>query len=153
MASSNHFWLRAQAAFKSLLDPKPFPASANKDLKVIIVGAGMSGISSAAYLQKRGFTNFVILEKDSQAGGTWFQQNYPGVACDIASHFYCFSFYPWNRWTRNWPKKAELYEYISEVIEKFNVNKFSKFHTTVTHADWDSRKKGLGRVYQELPDR
>ena len=112
---------RVKAAYASLCDPKPFPANANRDLRVIIVGAGMSGISSTYYLLKRGFTNFVILEKDVQAGGTWFQQNYPGVACDVGAHFYSFSFYPWNRWSCNLPEKAELYEYIQSTPPRFSM--------------------------------
>ncbi len=63
------------------------------------MGAGMSGLVQAKRLLDAGVTEFVVLEKSSRLGGTWNYNIYPGIACDIASHLYCFSFYlnPWYR--------------------------------------------------------
>ena len=67
--------------------------------KAVIIGAGFSGLDMAIKLKEIG-VHFTILEKSSQLGGTWFDNQYPGAACDIASHLYSLSYYlnPW--WTR-----------------------------------------------------
>ena len=64
----------------------------NKNLKIAVLGAGMSGMAMGHSLIKAGFTNFTIYEKADRVGGTWRENNYPGVACDVPSHLYSFSF-------------------------------------------------------------
>lgn len=50
---------------------------------VVIIGAGISGLCTAIDLiQRNGCRNFVILEKSSSVGGTWFDNRYPGCCCD-----------------------------------------------------------------------
>jgi cation diffusion facilitator CzcD-associated flavoprotein CzcO len=68
-----------------------------KDTRFVIIGAGMSGALMAIKLLERGFRNFVILEKAGRIGGTWRDNVYPGVACDVAAHLYSYSFArnPW----------------------------------------------------------
>jgi cation diffusion facilitator CzcD-associated flavoprotein CzcO len=76
-------------------EPHPLPApSARSDLRFIIIGAGMSGLLAAIELQKAGFGNFVIYEKADCLGGTWRENTYPGIACDVPSHLYSYSFEP-----------------------------------------------------------
>ena len=60
--------------------------------RVCIVGAGMSGILMGIKLLEAGIHNFVIFEKSNAVSGTWRQNRYPGVACDVASFTYCYSF-------------------------------------------------------------
>ena len=67
-----------------------------ENFNAIIVGAGISGISSAVRLQEVGI-KYVVLEKSSGVGGTWHDNRYPGAACDVESHLYSFSFFP-NPW-------------------------------------------------------
>ena len=66
---------------------------------VLIVDAGLSGIGAGSELLRRGNSAFLILEAAFDLGGTWRDNTYPGVAVDIASAWYCFSFethYPWS---------------------------------------------------------
>ena len=74
-------------------DKQVMPAhSTVPDPRFLIIGAGMSGILSAIRLQEAGLTNFAIYEKADRLGGTWRENTYPGIACDVPSHFYCYSF-------------------------------------------------------------
>ena len=58
----------------------------------IILGAGISGIGMAVNLLKANISSFLVLEKKQAVGGTWRDNTYPGLCCDVASHFYAFSF-------------------------------------------------------------
>ena len=60
----------------------------------MIAGAGVSGVCMAMKLKEIGIEDFVILEKAEELGGTWFENKYPGVACDVPSHLYSFSAEP-----------------------------------------------------------
>ncbi|MCG8493447.1 MAG: NAD(P)-binding protein, partial [Sneathiellales bacterium] len=60
-------------------------------LDVAVIGAGFSGVCMGYRLLKAGMPDFVILEKTEGIGGTWYKNTYPGAACDVPSHFYCFS--------------------------------------------------------------
>ncbi len=66
-------------------------------MKIVIIGAGVSGLCQAKRLLDAGIKDFVILEKSSRIGGTWNHNIYPGIACDVTSHVYSFSFMP-NPW-------------------------------------------------------
>lgn len=56
--------------------------------KVAIIGAGCGGIAMAIRLQQHGIYDFIILEKGSDFGGTWRDNQYPGAACDVQSHLF-----------------------------------------------------------------
>ena len=55
-------------------------------LRVLIIGAGFGGLGLAIQLRKAGIEGFLILEKADEVGGTWRDNRYPGVACDVPSH-------------------------------------------------------------------
>ena len=61
-------------------------------MQVAILGAGVSGICMAIKLKQIGVDSFTIFEKSTNLGGTWFDNKYPGCACDVPSHFYSYSF-------------------------------------------------------------
>ena len=65
---------------------------ASQSPRICIVGAGMSGMLMAIKLNKAGYTNYVIYDKADTVGGTWRDNRYPGVACDVASFSYCYAF-------------------------------------------------------------
>ena len=67
--------------------------------KILIIGAGMSGILVAMRLLKAGFTDFRIYEKDHDLGGTWRINTYPGIACDVPSHYYTYENEPNSNWS------------------------------------------------------
>ena len=70
------------------------------DSEIVIVGAGISGIGMAIELKKRKIDNFILLEASDRLGGTWRDNTYPGVAVDIPSFSYSFSFEPNPNWSR-----------------------------------------------------
>ena len=90
----------------SLADGRP--ASRGKDTRFVIIGAGICGVLMAIKLLERGFRNFVILEKAQAMGGTWRDNVYPGVACDVAAHLYSYSFAgnPW--WQSRYAKGPDI---------------------------------------------
>ena len=70
-------------------------------VEVLIVGAGFAGIGMGIQLARRGQESFVIIEQAEDVGGTWRDNRYPGVSCDIPSHLYSFSFRPNPGWSRD----------------------------------------------------
>lgn len=126
----------------------------NKVYEVLVLGAGFAGIGAAIKLSKKGISNFVVLEKDNAIGGTWYGNTYPGAACDVPSHFYCYSFYPNPQWSRKFAPQNEILQYINDAADNFDVRKFVKLNKTVESFTFDERRglwnvsvKG-GEVYQ-----
>ena len=70
------------------------PFDAARHHRVVIVGAGFSGLGLGIKLREAGEEDFVILESAAGVGGTWWVNHYPGCACDVQSHLYSFSFAP-----------------------------------------------------------
>ncbi len=56
--------------------------------RIAIIGAGMSGILTAIKLSEAGYDNHVLYEKAARLGGTWRENTYPGIACDVPAHLY-----------------------------------------------------------------
>lgn len=90
-------------------------------LDVAIIGAGFSGICAAIKLQENGIGNFRVFEKSDGLGGTWWHNRYPGAACDIPSHFYCYSFEMNPDWSRFYAPQKEIQAYIQHCAEKYGV--------------------------------
>jgi cation diffusion facilitator CzcD-associated flavoprotein CzcO len=70
----------------------PIHEAATRPLHVVIVGAGPSGIALAIQLKSLAHTTYQVFEKNADVGGTWFENRYPGAACDVASHAYQYTF-------------------------------------------------------------
>ncbi|XVQ15844.1 flavin-containing monooxygenase [Spirillospora sp. CA-255316] len=113
--------------------------------RVVIIGAGMSGICMAAKLETAGI-DYVILEKDSDLGGTWLENVYPGCGVDTPSHFYSFSFAPNAGWSRYFPKRDEVWGYFSKVADSYGIRERIRFSTEVTGAEFDTAR-GTWRVH------
>lgn len=86
----------------------------------------------AVRMRSEGIDSFTIYEKAHNVGGTWRENTYPGVACDVPSHLYSFSFAPNSRWTRRYSTGAEIREYLENCAEKFDLYRSIRFGTTVT---------------------
>ena len=71
-----------------------------KDLRIVIIGAGMAGILAAIKLLENNYKNFTLYEKADQVGGTWRDNSYPGLTCDVPSHHYTYSFERNPAWSR-----------------------------------------------------
>jgi cation diffusion facilitator CzcD-associated flavoprotein CzcO len=101
------------------------------DHEIIIIGAGISGIGAAIMLNKQGMNDLLILERSNDIGGTWRDNKYPGVAVDIPSFVYQYSFEPNPRWTRMFAQGHEIYQYIHHCAKKYDVNKYIRFNAVV----------------------
>jgi cation diffusion facilitator CzcD-associated flavoprotein CzcO len=108
-----------------------------RHVRVGILGAGFGGLGTAIRLEQRGESDFLIFERSSGVGGTWWANTYPGCQCDIPSHLYSFSFAPNPNWTRTYPKQPELRDYLRATAEQFGVFEKVRFDTEVTAATWD----------------
>lgn len=84
------------------------------NVDVAIVGAGFAGLGMGIQLALRGRESFVILERGLDVGGTWRDNRYPGVACDVPSHLYSFSFRPKANWSQLFASGAEIQAYLRQ---------------------------------------
>jgi len=97
--------------------------SSDNVLDVLVIGAGFSGVDVGVKLLKEGIENFAIYEMADKIGGVWHHNRYPGVACDVASHLYCYSYEPNPNWSRVFSPGAEIRDYIESVAVKYGVSK------------------------------
>lgn len=104
--------------------------------KIVIVGAGMTGILLTIKLREAGISDIVVLEKAEKIGGTWRENQYPGVACDVPAHMYTYSFEHNPEWSDFFAKGAEIQEYFERVVEKYQVLKFVQFQQEVVKAQY-----------------
>lgn len=107
------------------------------DHEVVIVGSGFSGIGAAIALRKMGIENFVLLERETDYGGTWVQHAYPGLEIDMPFFVYCYSFEPRWSWSQLYPTGAELSDYTRFCAEKYDVTRRIRCSTTVFRAEYD----------------
>ena len=110
--------------------------------QVLVVGAGFAGVCAGIKLLEAGIENFIICEKASGVGGTWWHNTYPGAACDIPSHLYCYSFEPNPNWTRKFAPQPEIQAYIDHCVDKYAVRKHIHLNTAVVALRW-SEGRGL----------
>ncbi|GIJ81528.1 hypothetical protein Asppvi_000027 [Aspergillus pseudoviridinutans] len=109
-----------------------------RPLKVIYVGAGVSGILASIQFPK--FVpglELVLYEKNPEIGGTWFENRYPGCACDIPAHAYQLSFESSTDWSSFYATAPEILRYWQRVADKYNVRQFMKFHHRCIEAFWN----------------
>ena len=79
--------------------------------RVVVVGAGFGGIGMAVALKRAGIEDFLVVDRADDLGGTWRDNTYPGLACDVPSNLYSFSFRP-GRWSRRFPPRQEILAYL-----------------------------------------
>lgn len=107
--------------------------------RALIIGTGFSGLGMAIALQKQR-TDFVLLEKADDIGGTWRDNIYPGCACDVPSHLYSFSFEPKPDWSRMFSPQPEILEYLRTVTDKYGLRRHIRFGVRVDRANWDDQE-------------
>ncbi|HET9656373.1 MAG TPA: alpha/beta fold hydrolase [Kineosporiaceae bacterium] len=114
-------------------------------VRVAVIGAGFGGIGAAHALRRAGITDVAVLERRPGIGGTWWDNTYPGIACDVASHLYSFSFAPNPRWSRTFAPGQEIQRYLEEVVDRLALRQLIHLGAEVTAAGWDDGR-GLWTV-------
>jgi len=107
--------------------------------QVVIVGAGMSGICMASKLEAIGIP-YLILEKIPDLGGSWYENRYPEVGCDVPNHYYSYSFRPNPDWSEYFSKGAEIESYFRRCASEFNVKRNIRFNVEVRAAWFDEAR-------------
>lgn len=89
-----------------------------------------------ATLVRAGITSFTVFEKAARVGGTWRENTYPGIACDVPSRFYQFTFARNPDWTRRMSPGEEIWAYFEKVADECGVTERIRFGTEITEARW-----------------
>ncbi len=117
--------------------PQPRDGGGVREVRVAIIGSGFAGLGMAIALRRRGETDFVVLERADDVGGTWRDNTYPGAACDVQSNLYSFSFAMNPDWPRSYSGQPEIQAYLQGVADRFDVRRHVVFGADVTSARWD----------------
>ncbi|MCW3007985.1 MAG: FAD-dependent pyridine nucleotide-disulfide oxidoreductase [Solirubrobacterales bacterium] len=108
---------------------------------IVIAGTGFGGLGTAIRLIQAGERDFVVLEKAADVGGTWRENTYPGVACDVPSHLYSFSFAPNPDWTHTFSGGAEIWEYLRKTAREHGVLDHVRYGHEVLGLQWDDDER------------
>jgi 4-hydroxyacetophenone monooxygenase len=130
-------------------DTPQLKAAASKT-KVIIIGAGMSGLLTAIRLKQAGIA-FEIIDKNADVGGTWLENTYPGCRVDNPSHLYSLSFEPNHEWPQHFSTQPVLLKYFRDCADRYDLRGSIRFETKVEDARYDETAK-LWRVTIRRPD-
>ncbi|GKU08544.1 unnamed protein product [Fusarium langsethiae] len=121
-------------------------------LKVIMLGAGISGIQFAHDVDTRmENVELDIYEKNPELGGTWYENRYPGCACDVPAHTYHFSWAPNTRWSKFYAPAPEILQYLNDVVDNHGLRKYMKFNHRAVSAHWQE-ESSTWRVELETTD-
>ncbi|MFT3660422.1 MAG: NAD(P)/FAD-dependent oxidoreductase [Gordonia sp. (in: high G+C Gram-positive bacteria)] len=108
-----------------------------REPRIVVVGAGVSGITSAHVLRERGFTDVTVLEKGSDVGGVWHWNRYPGLTCDVPSQIYQFGFAPKADWSKLWADGREIQQYHRDVVDELGLADLIRCGVEVVAAEFD----------------
>ncbi|WP_028924597.1 flavin-containing monooxygenase [Pseudonocardia acaciae] len=109
-----------------------------RDPRVLVIGAGPSGIATAIALRAAGISDYLVVEKGDDVGGTWRENTYPGCGCDVPSHWYSYSFDPNPFWSRFYSPQPEILRYFRASARRHGVYDQIRFGVRVTGARWDA---------------
>lgn len=104
---------------------------------IAIIGAGFAGIGMAMRLKRRGENSFRVFERAERIGGTWRDNTYPGIACDVPSHLYSFSFAPNPNWSQKYAAGEEIAAYLEDCVASEELNEHLTLDTDVFDMRWD----------------
>ncbi len=106
------------------------------DYRVVVIGAGMAGLLAGIKLKAQG-VDFTLYEKADRLGGTWRENTYPGLTCDVPSHHYTYSFERNPDWTRHLPPGPEIQAYFERTCDRYGVRDHIRFNTQIERAAWE----------------
>ncbi len=107
-----------------------------KQPRVIIVGTGLSGVVMGMKLVQAGISDITLFEKSHRIGGTWNYNDYPGLRCDVPSHYYQYSFEPKGDWSHRFCGGPEIRQYFEDMAKKYNIFARIQFNKEVVNADY-----------------
>jgi cation diffusion facilitator CzcD-associated flavoprotein CzcO len=107
-----------------------------RQLRFGIIGAGMAGILSAIELKEAGLTDFTVYEKGDRVGGTWRENTYPGLACDVPSHLYSYSFRLNPDWSHLYSPGAEIQAYFEQVAREYGIGRYIRFNDEIVRCSF-----------------
>ncbi|EXJ67384.1 uncharacterized protein A1O5_09397 [Cladophialophora psammophila CBS 110553] len=108
--------------------------------RAIVIGAGATGICFAKFAEPVPNLEVQIYDKNDEVAGTWWENRYPGCACDIPSHIYQFQWALNPYWSHYYVGAAEILQYFRDVVDKHDLCKYMKLSHEVLGASWDSTK-------------
>jgi len=106
-----------------------------KPLRIVIIGAGMAGMLAAIRLREAGTHQVAIYEKADRVGGTWRENTYPGLACDVPAHAYTYSFAPNAEWSSYLAPGAEIQRYFESLAQQYALDTLIQFGQEVTRCE------------------
>ncbi|PGH04287.1 hypothetical protein AJ79_07134 [Helicocarpus griseus UAMH5409] len=116
----------------------------SRKIRVISIGAGFSGLTLANKIQRTfkldDIIDHVLYEKNPEIGGTWYENRYPGVACDVPAHSYTLLDLPNPEWNNFYATGGEILEYLKRIARDHNLYRDVRLNSTVTSAIWDNEK-------------
>jgi cation diffusion facilitator CzcD-associated flavoprotein CzcO len=107
----------------------------SRHLRFAIVGAGMAGILAAIKLTEAGLTDFTVYEKGDRVGGTWRENTYPGLSCDVPSHLYSYSFALNHEWSHRFSPGPEIRAYFERVAHEHDLERCIRFDDEVKRCE------------------
>lgn len=113
----------------------------SKTFSVGIIGAGPGGLALGIFLRKAGFDDFTIFDREDGVGGTWRINTYPGLACDVKSHLYSYSFDLNSHWSRLWPEQPEILAYFEQCARRYRLAAHLRLNTEIVSARWQNDEK------------
>ncbi|TDL19261.1 FAD/NAD(P)-binding domain-containing protein [Rickenella mellea] len=117
-----------------------FSIDEDRPMKVVVIGAGFSGIAAGIrFPQRVKNLDLTIYEKNAGVGGTWYSNRYPGLACDLPSHTYQFSFEDKTDWSAFYAPGPEIRGYLEHVVDKYKLMRYIKLQHELTSARYDER--------------
>ena len=119
---------------------KPPPAARLATFRVMVIGAGFTGLCAAYRLKQMGFA-FELVEKNPELGGTWFENHYPEAGVDTPNHFYSYSFAPNTGWSSNYSKRDEMLDYQRKVAADLDLRRHIDFGVEVLKMDWHEDRR------------
>ncbi|MFS0896063.1 flavin-containing monooxygenase [Mycolicibacterium litorale] len=112
-----------------------------ESLSVAVIGAGPGGLALGIFLKKAGFEDFTIFDREDGVGGTWRINTYPGLACDVKSHLYSYSFDLNPNWSRLWSGQPEILEYFETCARRHHLGAHLRLRTEIVSARWDGASR------------
>ncbi|WP_127782216.1 NAD(P)/FAD-dependent oxidoreductase [Rhodococcus sp. X156] len=108
--------------------------------RIVIIGAGLSGITALHVFTEHGFTDVTVVDKASDVGGVWHWNRYPGLTCDVPSQLYQFRFAPKPDWSHVWASGAEIQQYHRDVVDDLHLDRHLRLNTEVVSAQWSEER-------------